>query len=87
MPGLDVTKRRLYRVGEMLLLDSPPPPGDTAAAGGGGGDGRGDGGMPLLCCFADGDGGYCGAPGGGSLMVYLYFVSIAAMHANLFIDG
>ena len=87
MPGLDVTKRRLYRVGEMLLLDPPPPPGDTAAAGGGGGDGRGDGGMPLLCCFADGDGGYCRAPGGGSLMVYLYFVSIAAMHANLFIDG
>ena len=28
--------------------------------------------MPLLCCFADGDGGYCGAPGGGSVMVYLF---------------
>ena len=52
VPGLDVTKRKLYRVEETLL---GPPPGDAAATVAGAGGERGDSGMPLSCCLVVGE--------------------------------
>lgn len=52
VPGLDVTKRKLYRVEETLL---GPPPGDAAATVAGAGGERGDSGMPLSCCVVVGE--------------------------------
>ena len=51
---------------------TPPPPGDAC---GGVGDGRGDGGMPLLCCLVDGDGGYRATPDGSLMLIYLVSIN------------